>query len=284
MGGSQTKSTEPVDNPLSRVVSAIERSEYRTAITTTVALPRTDLGGDDLLPLMDAMLRAAAGLQDDSEDEVIAYNLVVGMGDSLPERASRDRKIQEKIESALFNKGVVLGHQGKSEEAIAVYDDLVRRFDDSRDPPSKENLAKALFNKGSRLAELSRPGEALAVYDELIKRFASAAEPRVVEALAKAMVNRGIALARLTRFDEAIADFDDVVILWGESPNPFFRERTALALLNKATALIKLGRPEGAMAAYEEIINRFAEDTAAEMLKQMSVARVLLESVRSGLS
>ena len=34
----------------------------------------------------------------------------------------------ENVSLALFNKGITLGQLGRSEEAIAVYDEVVRRF------------------------------------------------------------------------------------------------------------------------------------------------------------
>ena len=83
MAGSEERSAEPGASPLERVRQAIQHSQYRDAITVTAKLPPRELHDDQAQPLIDCLLVAAAGLQDDSEDEVTAYNLVVGIGDAL---------------------------------------------------------------------------------------------------------------------------------------------------------------------------------------------------------
>ena len=45
---------------------------------------------------------------------------------------------------------------GKPEEAIAVYDALIARFEDASEPALREQVAKALHNKGITLGQLNR--------------------------------------------------------------------------------------------------------------------------------
>lgn len=52
---------------------------------------------------------------------------------------------------ALFNKGVTLGVLGRSEEAIAVYDELIARDGDRDGLALREPVANALHNKAFRL-------------------------------------------------------------------------------------------------------------------------------------
>ena len=64
--------------------------------------------------------------------------------------------LQELVATALVNKGVRLGAAGRSEEAIAVYDDVIARFADTTEPALQEPVATALVYKGVRLGELGR--------------------------------------------------------------------------------------------------------------------------------
>jgi len=86
---------------------------------------------------------------------------------------------------ALFNKGVRLGALDRSEDAIAVYDDLIARFGTATEPALRERVAMALFNKGVRLGALDRSEDAIAVYDDLIARFGTATEPALREQVGK---------------------------------------------------------------------------------------------------
>ena len=81
----------------------------------------------------------------------------------------------------MFNKGVTLGALNRSEEELAVYDDVVRRFGTAAAPALQERVAKALVNKGLTLGALNRSEEALAVYDDVVRRFGTAVSSELRE-------------------------------------------------------------------------------------------------------
>jgi len=62
----------------------------------------------------------------------------------------------------LFNKGVSLGQLERSEDAIAVYDQVLAWFADAPEPALRELVAKALYNKGVSLGQLDRSEDAIA--------------------------------------------------------------------------------------------------------------------------
>ncbi len=84
----------------------------------------------------------------------------------------------------LFNKGVTLGKLSRSEEAIAVYDEIDRRYGKDESPGVRERVARALFNKGCRLGVLNRSEEAIAVFDEIDRRYGKDESPGVREQVA----------------------------------------------------------------------------------------------------
>jgi len=57
---------------------------------------------------------------------------------------------------------------GRSEEAIAVYEDLLARFGTATEPALREQVAGALRNKGIALGALGRSEEEVAVYDVML--------------------------------------------------------------------------------------------------------------------
>ena len=88
--------------------------------------------------------------------------------------------------SALFNVGVLFGQLDRSEEEIAVYDQVVTRFGADPEPALREQVAGALVNKGVRLGQLDRSEEAIAVYDQVVTRFGADPEPALREQVAMA--------------------------------------------------------------------------------------------------
>jgi tetratricopeptide (TPR) repeat protein len=273
-----------VAKSLERVQSALQNSRYRDAIKAAAAVPKSNLEHQQLSHLMDAMLTAAAGLADGSRDELLAYDLVITLGDQIAPGDVFRPAVQLRVNAALFNKGVVLAQLGRGEEAISTYDDLVRRSGGSREAGLRENAARALFNKGASLAGLDRREEAIVVYDDLVKRFSNSKEPVMREAVGKAMVNKGIALAELNRLSEAISVLDEVLSRWTDSPDPVLRERAAKALINKASALIQLGRTDEARLAYEKVAATYGADPQPTLREQVAIARVRKEILEDSLS
>ena len=96
--------------------------------------------------------------------------------------------------NALFNKGVALGQLGRSEDAIALYDDLIERYSSDKEPAMREKIANAMFNKGVTLGQLGRSEDAISLYDVLIERYSSDKEPAIREKITNAINGKGFNL------------------------------------------------------------------------------------------
>jgi hypothetical protein len=118
----------------------------------------------------------------------------------------------------------------RSEDEIAVYDELLARFADAPEPALREQVAKALFNKGIRLGQLDRSDDEIAVYDELPARFVDAPEPAIGEVVEVARKVRRDASRRWSLIAQRLSiDLHDQL-----RPGPV--ERLALQLLDRLAA------------------------------------------------
>ena len=133
--------------------------------------------------------------------------------------------LREPIAKALVFAGYTLNKLDRSEEAVAVYDDLIEHFGSAGELTLRELVAAALPNKGTALSKLDRSEEAIAVYDDVIERFGAASELTLRGPVAGALFSKGVALGELGRSEEAIAVYDDVIVapaarylFWGRVP------------------------------------------------------------------
>jgi hypothetical protein len=92
-------------------------------------------------------------------------------------RLSDERGGFQVAAAASLNFGVTLEALGRSEEAVAVYDEVIAGYGDATEPALREQVASALVNKGVTLGALGRSEEAVAVFDEVIARYGDATEP-----------------------------------------------------------------------------------------------------------
>jgi tetratricopeptide (TPR) repeat protein len=263
----ETKATD-IEAEIERVRDANRRSEYRQAIEIAGAIASRLSNQGQMEVLADLALSAASGLDDNSEEELRGYEIVLLLGRSGPVAA---RPIA--VAKALVNKGITLGQLNRSEEAIGAYNELLQRFGDSPEPALREHVGKALYNKGATLGRLNRSEEEIGAYNELLQRFGDSPEPALRERVAKALYNKGITLSQLNRSEEAIGAYNELLQRFGDSPEPTLREHVAKALHNKGVTLGRLDRSEEAIGAYNELLQRFGD--SPELALRERVAKAL---------
>ena len=186
---------------------------------------------------------------------------------------NEDEREQVAAANTLFQKGVALGEIGRTEEALAAYDEILRRFGESDAPALREQVAMALLNKGGTLASLDRPEEELAAYDEVLRRFGESDAPALREQVAMALFNKGVWFGTFDQTQEALAAYDEILRRFGKSDAPVLREQVAKALFNKGFRFSALDQTQEALAAYDEILRRFGKSDAPELLE--AIARAL---------
>ena len=135
-----------------------------------------------------------------------------------------------KVAQVLYNRGVVQGQLGQSEEAIKTCNELLRRFGDASELALKEQVVKALVNKGVTQGQLGQNEEAIKTYDEVLRRFGDASELALRGVVAKALVNKGITQGQLGQNEEEIKTYDEVLRRFGDASEPALKESVAQAL------------------------------------------------------
>jgi tetratricopeptide (TPR) repeat protein len=181
------------------------------------------------------------------------------------------------VAKALVNKGYRLGQLDRSEEEIAVYDEVVRRFGERTEPGLAELVAKALVNKGYRLGQLDRSEEEIAVYDEVVRRYENVETLVIRSQVSNAKNSLGFTL--LTRIkaqwemvpdhyeslNKAYTHFREAMTDSGDQP---------MVLGNIAYTLFLMGRRDEAEAQL-----RTALQNGGERLKEGELADTEMHSV-----
>ena len=189
-----------------------------------------------------------------------------------PDRHRADEHAESAAARAWIDEARGLVDQNRPEEALPIYDEVVRRFGESEAPALLQWVALALEGKGIALSDLNRPEEALAVYDEVVRRYGESEAPALLQRVAIALVGRGIVLRDLNRPEEELAVYDEVVHRFGESDAPALLEWVATALVGKGSVLRTLDRSEEELAVYDEVVRRYGENDAPALLEWVAMA------------
>ncbi|GLR11709.1 hypothetical protein GCM10007907_04990 [Chitinimonas prasina] len=190
------------------------------------------------------------------------------------ERAQVEKLMPERHIWLMFARAASLGELGRSEESVAVYDEIDRSFGPSDRISVRELVAAALLNKGVKLCQLNRREEGIAIYDEIDLRFGEDTSPDIRERVAYALFNKSIVLHQLDRMDEEIAVYDEVNRRYGNDESPALVELVAVALFNKSTKLGEVGRYEEAIAICDEIVRCYGKKESVAL--RLVVAKALV--------
>jgi tetratricopeptide (TPR) repeat protein len=234
-------------------------------------------GGSKIHPLYREALEAAGDIWSGQVEKGAPLDSAADEG----QLASKESSKTESEARSLVRKGLKLTSQGQSEEAIALYDEVVSRFGRTTEPALQEQVARALVNKGFGLGSLGRTEEAMSVYQHIVTRFEAATDLVLQEGVARALINKGVSLASLGRNEEAISTFESVVSRFEAAEEPALRVQVGGALFNKGARLAAFGQSQDALSVYEDVISRFG--TAKEVaLRELVLGALFNKGVLLG--
>jgi len=128
---------------------------------------------------------AACSRQGDTEAELRIYDTIV-------RHYAGDGPAVHHALKALVNKGVVLAGCGRTQDALAAFDEVACRAADAPDPACMERAAIALVNKAVVLSQQRETAAALDAYAAVVTRYGGVGLPGVAAQVAKAQFNRGV--------------------------------------------------------------------------------------------
>lgn len=145
------------------------------------------------------------------------------------------------IAVSLFNKALTLSKLEKFEEEINVYNELIKRFENSKENIILEQISKALYNKSVILRKLGKLKEALEVSEQLIKMFKNSKENNILVQVANILVNKGFIFGILGKLKESLEVYDELIERFKDSKEKNILEQLSRALINKIEINLILG-------------------------------------------
>jgi tetratricopeptide (TPR) repeat protein len=179
--------------------------------------------------------------------------------------------------AVLVEQGIELDRLGRTEEALAAFEAVVRRFGASEDPAVRRPVALALCRRASALDDLGRRDEELAACAELTARFGDAPEHELRRWAGQALTTRAWLLAAAGREEDAIAAYAEVVARFGAG-GVLPEYDLVCAIHNRGLSLDAIGRYAEAIAAFDDVVARFAGTTDPDVAG-MVVAALAAKSV-----
>ncbi|MHA1269214.1 MAG: tetratricopeptide repeat protein [Candidatus Helarchaeota archaeon] len=150
----------------------------------------------------------------------------------------------------IYNMGIDLGQEGKIEDAISCFDEILNKLETSLenndcecDSTDTELIADIWFNKGILYTRVNKLTEALRCYN-----IANKLDPMN----SKILVNKGVILSKMEDFNGAIQCYNEALLIDPQDSNAWFNKGNLLkkqmklkeALICYKNALLIDPRPE----------------------------------------
>lgn len=159
---------------------------------------------------------------------------------------------------AKFYHGLAKGNSDQPDEAIILYDQIMKRLWNNEDPEVERIAATAALNKAVELRKTGAVDEAIATYANLIERFRD--RPKLQGVVASAFVNRGGRLIDQGKVEDALRDLDHVTSHYGDSDQPSVVKEVVRARLDKANALDRLKKSDESISVARPLLQELKDN------------------------
>lgn len=196
------------------------------------------------------------------------------LGQWASERAAEGGESAEELRGrALLHVGRSRAAAGRPGEALAVWEEVARRYRGREEVPLLALAARALCYGGEGLLELGRLDEALEMTREVVALFGQRQELPLAIMVARALPFCGYLLKVMGRLEDAVEQYDEVVRRYSGRQETPLMESVAVALFSRGLALRRLGGPRAAVEAYEAVAWRYGGRQEEKLAKWVARAR-----------
>lgn len=228
------------------------RPEYAVAFDEALARCDAQKQADDSDPQADAIVRDLL-LKASAASEAGDLDATLGLYDQVIQH-SRNQGKRRAIPFLLFNRAINLRRQGRLEEALADYDELIAIVEPARHAAERQLIARTLLNKSLVVGMLHGSVEEANVLTTLIARFDQDAD--LHDQVIKAMINQAILSEQTGDPAAARIGYDAIVTRFGDSDDPNIARHVTQALYGRATLLFAARSWSAAILAFDEVLER----------------------------
>ena len=163
--------------------------------------------------------------------------------------------------------------QHQFEDAIAGFDQIIRRYGKSKKKSNRQLVALSRAMNGLAHFMTDRKHEALEILNNLLHRYGKGDDSTVNVPIALALCSKGSTLQTMDQQREALDAFDEAVQRLEGEKSEGVSELQIIAISNRAELLEELDRIDDAIAAYEDLDRRYESSNKPDAME--STARAL---------
>jgi len=244
------------------------------------SLPTADIDGLSALALARAWYDKAGMLAQlgRAEDSLTVLEPLVGrFADQASADGGRDDeelRFRLSFVRSMATQATVLRKLDRKHEAVACYDNMIRRFASVDDVAVELAMARAMLNRAWMLGDQGREDEEIAGYEALVARYGENHLLEVSHTIIDALTGKMQCYRDQEEFEKAVDACDDLIRRYEFDAGDGIAERVARTMIRRADLLNKLDRTEEELAAYDKVVLYFGERRESE--QRIHAAKALM--------
>jgi tetratricopeptide (TPR) repeat protein len=180
-----------------------------------------------------------------------------------PER-TRDQ-LRYLVVRAMRLKAAGLRRMKRLPDAIACYDEMIRRFSPVTEGTIEAEMSYCMLDRAWLLGDLGRHDEEIAGCDALVARYGNNHLLEVSHDIVSALTTKHQAHRDLEEFEKAVEACDDLIRRYEFDPGEGIMERVARTMIRRANYLNKLGRGDEELAGYDSVSRLYSHSQDPEV-------------------
>lgn len=181
------------------------------------------------------------------------------------DRYSYDADNASRIQQMRFNLGLSLKEQGRFEEAMAIFDQLIDE-QSNEDETIQQQAAKAFFAKAECLNELGKDHEQLHLCDSFLQRYANSQDPVIHDQLAQVLLNKAVLLGAQGHIEQALGLYQEVEQRFALDDSQGLVGAVARSLLQQSLCHQHLNQLDRAEDCLDKLLDQYAYQPALQEL------------------
>jgi tetratricopeptide (TPR) repeat protein len=192
---------------------------------------------------------------DRNEEAVAVFDRSLGM---LLDRASVDAlPTLRLVVTTLYRKAFVIDMLERDRDALALYDDLVRRFLEVGDGKVMHRVARAMLSCAHVRDRLGRQDEAIAACDAMVARYGGVDSLELSRTVVEALDFKLLSYREQGDFEQTIPVADEIIRRYSSSDDLEVANTVARNMVRKAGALHQLGRLAEELACCDAVMTLY---------------------------
>ena len=177
-----------------------------------------------------------------------------------------------RIVRAMNMRATAMRRLDRKREAIACYDEMIRRFQSVDEAAIEEVLSRAMLNRAWLLGDLGRWEEEIAAYDALVARYGENHLLSVSHTIIDALTGKLQCHRDQDEFERALEPCDAIIRRYEFDAGDGVADRVARTMIRRADLLNKLERTEEELAAYDKVVLYYGELEEPDLRKHAAKA------------